>query len=248
MNRMINRGGSQLGRFQNLFKNLHKTVQKRKITGKAPLRRRLSLENLEDRRLLAVMAGGELPLIEPTAAVSIAVTTPADTVNAADGGMNVEIPASASTVPAGYNANDYTKLVTFLNAESAVAGVTNGAMLSANYDPTDPATWSGVTWITVDGENRVKIISWSGSYYERSEGKVLAGNLDLSDCTSLTKLNCSSNALTTLDVSNNVNLTGLYCRSNALTTLDVSGCVNLTALDCRSNALTTLDVSGSVNL
>jgi len=65
----------------------------------------------------------------------------------------------------------------------------------------------------------------------------------LQKLTSLTKLDCSENQLTTLDVSQNGELTELRCRDNQLTTLDVSQNGELTELRCGYNQLTTLDVS-----
>ena len=73
-------------------------------------------------------------------------------------------------------------------------------------------------------------------------------SLDVSGCTSLTSLYCSSNQLTSLDVSSCTALTSLYCFSNQLTSLNVSGCTALTKLDCRSNQLTSLDISGCTAL
>ncbi len=46
--------------------------------------------------------------------------------------------------------------------------------------------------------------------------------------------------LKTLDISNNSSITTLNCYSNALTSLTVSGCSSLTTLNCSSNSLTSL--------
>jgi hypothetical protein len=94
-------------------------------------------------------------------------------------------------------------------------------------------------------------------------------SLDVSACTSLFVLYCSSNKLTTLDVSGNTSLSILNCGNNQLSALDISkntalvvlGCYNnqltaldvstntaLTALWCISNQLTTLDVSANTKL
>ena len=84
--------------------------------------------------------------------------------------------------------------------------------------------------------------------------------LDISNSTSLTTLNCYNNGLTTLNVSgcsalstlscyNNYlttlgtlpsSLKTLYCYTNNLNTLNVSGCTSLTYLDCKANYLTSL--------
>ena len=66
--------------------------------------------------------------------------------------------------------------------------------------------------------------------------------------TSLKKLNCNGNQLTTLDISNNTALTDLSCYDNQLTTLDVSNNTALTLLRCASNQLTSLDISSNTAL
>ena len=67
--------------------------------------------------------------------------------------------------------------------------------------------------------------------------------LDLSSNTALTYLDCSNNQLTSLDVSGNTALTTLGCSGNYLTSLEVSGNAALTSLNCGNNQLTSLDVS-----
>ncbi len=73
-------------------------------------------------------------------------------------------------------------------------------------------------------------------------------SLDVSGCTTLTKLNCFGNQLTSLDVSKNTALTELNCWSNKLTSLDVSKNTALTELVCSFNQLTSLDVSKNTAL
>ena len=100
-----------------------------------------------------------------------------------------------------------------------------------------------------------------------------AGNqltsLDVSGCTTLTKLDCNNNQLTSLDLSGRTALTKLDCSDNPLTSidlsnckslkeftwnkkelasLDVSGCTSLTKLECNENQLTSLKVSGCTAL
>lgn len=66
--------------------------------------------------------------------------------------------------------------------------------------------------------------------------------------TSLKKLDCLDNQLTTIDVSKNLALTNLYCGHNQLTHIDVSKNINIIKIDCSNNKLTTLDVSKNLNL
>ena len=67
--------------------------------------------------------------------------------------------------------------------------------------------------------------------------------LDMSGCTSLTTLNCSSNSLKKLDISGCTALKELYCYSNSLKDLDISECTALEKLICSDNKLTALDIS-----
>ena len=137
--------------------------------------------------------------------------------------------------PGGYNDNDYQKLVTFLELEDE-SGVRNGEKISENYDPQDPTTWEGTTW---ENGNIFQI-----DFYDRN----LIGKLDVSNCTELVELDCSSNQLTELDISNNTALVELYCGNNQLTELDISNNTALGYLDCDDNLLTELDVSNNTEL
>ncbi|MBR0258294.1 MAG: S8 family serine peptidase [Synergistaceae bacterium] len=67
-------------------------------------------------------------------------------------------------------------------------------------------------------------------------------SLNVSGCTSLTKIECGSNDLEALDVSGCTALEELWCDYNKLTYLDVSGCPKLTELHCEHNRLTALDM------
>ena len=73
-------------------------------------------------------------------------------------------------------------------------------------------------------------------------------SLDVSGCTALTELSCGINQLTSLDVSKNTSLTKLDCGWNQLTSLDVSKNSALTTLDCSNNLLRQLNVAGCTNL
>lgn len=137
--------------------------------------------------------------------------------------LNTVYAANITVGDITYNENDYTKLKTFLNQESALAGVTNGKALNSAYDENDPATWTGVTW--TDGDVKcIKTISW--------HSKSLAGTLDVSGVTSMTSLVCSENNLTALDITGDTSITTLSCFSNQLTELDLSTNKKLVAVNC----------------
>lgn len=76
----------------------------------------------------------------------------------------------------------------------------------------------------------------------------LSGNLDVSDLTNLTSLNCYGNELTSLDVANLTNLTYLDCHNNQLTSLDITNNTELEDLRCSRNQLTSLDVTNNTKL
>ena len=125
--------------------------------------------------------------------------------------------------PGGYNDNDYQKLVTFLELEDE-SGVRNGEKISENYDPQDPTTWEGTTW---ENGNIFQI-----DFYDRN----LIGKLDVSNCTELVELDCSSNQLTELDISNNTAMWILSCRNNQLTSLNLESSYSLSFLADRVEA------------
>ena len=123
-------------------------------------------------------------------------------------------------------------------------GVRNGEKLSENYDPTDPGTWweadgseIGVEWTDDDDEYRICEIRIGSS----SLG--MMGNLDVSGCTGLERLDCSENQLTEINVSGCTTLEDLDCTNNKLTELNVSTNTRLYYLDCADNMLTQLDAS-----
>lgn len=66
--------------------------------------------------------------------------------------------------------------------------------------------------------------------------------------TSLRKLVCDGNSLTSLDLRSNKSLTELRCQNNQLNSLNVSGLKNLQTLLCSGNKLTSLDLSTCTNL
>jgi Leucine-rich repeat (LRR) protein len=74
------------------------------------------------------------------------------------------------------------------------------------------------------------------------------GNLDVSQNTALTYLNCSSTLLTSLDLSQNTALTDLTCHYNSLVSLDLSQNTALINLQCHYNSLVSLDLSQNTAL
>lgn len=164
--------------------------------------------------------------------------------------MPMQLAAEAMTplttryaTPDGYNDHDYQKMVAFFE-QTDENGVRNGEKLSENYDPTDPGTWweadgseIGVEWTVDDDEYRICEIRIGSS----SLG--MMGNLDVSGCTGLDRLDCSENQLTEINVSGCTALTDIDCSNNKLTELNVSTNTELYTLRCYGNQLMELDVS-----
>lgn len=142
-----------------------------------------------------------------------------------------------------YNENDFNKLSAFLGRTDS-DGEIIGSKFNESFEADNPATWSGVKWISVNGEQRVRTIDWS---YPDTE-VISGGVLDLSDCSMLESLECRNLHISRLLVNNDISLKQLRCYSNYLTTLDVSTCTSLEELNCQENNLTTLNVTNCVNL
>ena len=152
-------------------------------------------------------------------------------------------PTTRYATPDGYNDHDYQKMVAFFE-QTDENGVRNGEKLSENYNPTDPGTWweadgseIGVEWTVDDDEYRICEIRIGSS----SLG--MMGNLDVSGCTGLDRLDCSENQLTEINVSGCTALTDIDCSNNKLTELNVSTNTELYTLRCYGNQLTELNVS-----
>jgi len=73
-------------------------------------------------------------------------------------------------------------------------------------------------------------------------------DIDLTECTALTELGLSHNQFAKLDISNCTNLINFTCSSNKLTNLDLSNCQKLEILQCVNNELTNLDLSNCQKL
>ena len=144
------------------------------------------------------------------------------------------------TAPQGYDEHDYNALVNFLE-QTDEDGVKNGFKLSQNYNISDPATWTGCDWTSLNGIKFINTINmtWMG----------VVGTLDLSQCLHLERLECRFVHLTALNVTQCPNLELVYCDNNeSLAALDVTQCPNLILLQCHNNSLATLDVTQCPNL
>lgn len=99
---------------------------------------------------------------------------------------------------------------------------------SLNWDLNDPSTWTGITW---NEDGNVESIDLSF--------KNLSGSLDLSNFSSLKKLDVTGNNLTSLNLDNCSSLEELDCSFNKLTSLDLCDCTSLKSVICCYNYLDT---------
>ena len=146
----------------------------------------------------------------------------------------------AKFISAPYNDNDFDKLQAFLDKLDS-DGVKIGVKLNEYYVSDDPATWHGVKWKIINGEQRVSEIIWDEGYTDF--GIINGGNLDLSGFTELESLRCCEMNISKLTVTNDTALKHLYCYQNFLTSLDVSTCILLEELECFENNIATLNIS-----
>ncbi len=141
------------------------------------------------------------------------------------------------TTPAGYNDNDYQKLVAF-----ALQG-DNQAKLTWNL--TAPVAWKGITWEYKGGEYRVTKVNVTTTFSATDD---LTGALDVSNFLYLDDLQCANNAITDLNTSGCPALTYLDCDRNKIAALNLVSSVELTNLHCSWNALTALDLTTNTKL
>lgn len=148
------------------------------------------------------------------------------------------VPANAYTPP-GYDSNDYTKLKNFLEYGNPKNGV---KIAGQNYDSDDPSTWTGVTWGS-QSSKRVVEIDWFGK-------NLLIGDdgWDLSNFTSLRKLECSYNNLRSIDLTGCTALSDLRCINSQIRFLRVSDCTALENFICPGNNLNIITCSACTAL
>lgn len=107
------------------------------------------------------------------------------------------------------------------------------------WDASNPSTFEGITW---DSSGNVTEIDLA--YLD------LDGSLDLSNFSSLQRVDISGNNITNIDVSGCSSLTSLNVSDNKIELLDISDCTSLMEFDCSFNDLSTngIDVSSNTDL
>ncbi len=118
-----------------------------------------------------------------------------------------------------------------------------------DLDENDMLDQSEIANVTTMGVSNKNFWSLKGIEYFTSLRKLVCdGNkltsLDLRSNKSLTELRCQNNQLNSLNVSGLKNLQTLLCSGNKLTSLDLSTCTNLALLYCENNQLSSLKMQG----
>ena len=102
----------------------------------------------------------------------------------------------------------------------------------------------GNTAINTNADTEIQVSEASAFTGEiNCSGLGVADLTGIESFTSLTKLSCWGNSLTTIDVSQNTALTFLWLESNSLTTLDITNNTLLTQLKIGQNQFTSIDLT-----
>ncbi len=152
-----------------------------------------------------------------------------------------------------YHDDDKAALRNFLIQYSIEKGKTNGEQLGLDareiaffknkFNWKINEEWigklAGITWNDATPK-RITDIDWSI--------KNLSGNLNLSKCSELNRLNCNNNHLFNLNISKNTALQKLYCDGNNFVDLNLKNNIALRTLHCSDSKLTNLDLRENIAL
>ena len=163
-------------------------------------------------------------------------------------------PAFAETTadfatPAGYNDNDYQKLVVFMETVNS-SGVKNGEAINPGvYTPEDPATWLysveypwgttsyGAYWEEIDGE--MHFVALDNGFSCRLEG-----NIDFSECEYLGSVFLSGCDIPSANFSFCLGLNAIHIAYANLESINVSCCYNMVQFDAFGNNLNSDGIVG----
>ncbi len=163
--------------------------------------------------------------------------------------------------PEGYDANDYQKLVTFLETADE-NGMRNGEKINENYDPEDPETFagvcydpdfggsfnSGVAWTEVDGIKHAMSFDfdcmlWDEEAEEPAVEGSLTGDMDFSGMTELVSVSVSNCRIESASFDGCSGLDTVMLYGDFITRIGLEGCVSLFEIDVSDCRLETLDLS-----
>lgn len=158
--------------------------------------------------------------------------------------LSCNVFASDIPTPSGYNANDFQKMVDFLE-QTDENGVKNGFKLSSDYSPYNPSTWNEyIEWVNIAGIKRIKRIGFT---YLPKQANIV-GNLSLNNFSKLDYVNCVNTSISKLDLGYLANLEYLYIDNTPISSLDLSAVPNLKWLGCSLTPISNLDLSAVPNL
>ena len=179
------------------------------------------------------------------------------------------IPAAAAgfapryETPVPYNDHDYQAVLAFLETEDE-NGVKNGDKIcdriGTEYDPEDPSTWSAYSEdhgypfgfvFAYDYTQEMRLwMCLLGDSFTAEDGDEVkpTGDLDLSGCTALVRVEAVLTNITSVNVSGCRSLSILYCFNDPIYTMDLSGCTALRDICCADTFLSEIDASDCENL
>lgn len=175
--------------------------------------------------------------------------------------LSCNVFASDIPTPSGYNANDFQKMVDFLE-QTDENGVKNGFKLNPNYSPYNPSTWGEyIEWVNIAGIKRVKVINFNridvvgnlnlnnfSNLVNANCARTLISNLELGYLPNLETINIDDTLISSVDLSAVPKLRFLGCTDAPISNLDLSNVPNLTQLECFGTNVSDLDLSNVPNL
>ena len=108
-----------------------------------------------------------------------------------------------------------------------------------SYSKTNHLAWDFATWNAANPKELIRLDVSNQS---------LSGSASFANLTTLKRLNCGENAITTVDVTGCTNLDTLICNDLPISSLNLSSQGNLKLLDCSLDQFSTLSVGSCTNL
>lgn len=146
-----------------------------------------------------------------------------------------------------YDSHDIAMLRAFFE-QTSPEGVKNGDILFENYDPDDPDTWVNANRILYEwtGDGRLSYLGFI--IMNDPDAARVCGELDLSDCTELTQLDCGGQQLNAVKVDGCTSLAGLWIPGNPITALSFDGCFEIEELIIQNDDLSSINCDGLTRL
>jgi Leucine-rich repeat (LRR) protein len=145
----------------------------------------------------------------------------------------------------------FTACMLFLNAATAqIVNIPDANFKNALVN--DTCAYLGTSTIKTDvdtnNDGEIQTSEAAAVTYLSVSYKQIASLVGIQSFTSLQKLNCNNNPLSSLNVQGLTSLKTLVCDNNLLQNLNVQGLTNLEFLNCGDNPLVSLNIQGLTNL